>query len=67
LAMVVTEIVGMRPGTWTRDRLSGTDLSGANLSRADLSWAKRISNEELEQEAESREGATIPNGQKYED
>jgi uncharacterized protein YjbI with pentapeptide repeats len=67
LAMMVTEMVGMRPEMWTRDRLSGADLRGANLSRADLSGAKRISNEELEQEAESLEGATMPNGQKYED
>ena len=72
MAMMVTEMVGMRPEMWTRDRLSGADLRGAdlrgaNLSRADLSGAKRISNEELEQEAESLEGATMPNGQKYED
>jgi len=38
-------------------------LSGANLNGANLS----ISNEELEQQAKSLEGATMPNDQKYEE
>jgi uncharacterized protein YjbI with pentapeptide repeats len=42
-------------------RLKGANLSGANLTGANLS----ISNEELEQQAYSLEGATMPNGQKY--
>jgi uncharacterized protein YjbI with pentapeptide repeats len=50
-----------------RADLSYADLSGANLSRADLSDAQRITNEELKQQAYSLEGATMPNGQKYED
>jgi multidrug efflux pump subunit AcrA (membrane-fusion protein) len=47
--------------------LSGADLSGAYMSGADLSGAERITNEELEQQASSLKGATMPNGQKYED
>jgi hypothetical protein len=40
--------------------LSGADLSGANLNRA------KITKRQLEQ-VESLRGATMPNGQKYED
>jgi hypothetical protein len=52
--------------------LHGADLSNANLSNAtlryaDLSGATGITNGELEQRAKSLEGATMPNGQKYED
>jgi Pentapeptide repeats (8 copies) len=54
--------------------LSGADLGKADLRHAllagaDLSGAEGITNEELEQlkQAESLEGATMPNGQKYED
>jgi uncharacterized protein YjbI with pentapeptide repeats len=52
--------------------LRGADLSHANLFAAylrgaDLSEARGITNDELEQEASSLEGATMPNGQKYED
>ncbi len=62
--------------------LSDSDLSGADLRSADLSdaellnadlsddvlsSAQGITNEELEQQAASLEGATMPNGQKYED
>jgi uncharacterized protein YjbI with pentapeptide repeats len=47
--------------------LFGANLSEADLSRADLSGAKGMSNEELEQQAASLEGATMPNVQKYED
>src|SRR5215204_4490547 len=43
-----------------RANLSGADLSGANLKNAN------VTEEQLEQ-AESLEGATMPNGQKYED
>jgi hypothetical protein len=60
--------------------LEGAGLSGADLSVADLSdaylryadlsktnlrGAQGISNEELDQQAETLEGATMPNGQKY--
>jgi uncharacterized protein YjbI with pentapeptide repeats len=47
--------------------LYGTNLSGADLSEANLSGAAGITNEELEQQAASLEGATMINGQKYED
>ena len=43
-----------------RTRLDGADLSGANLTNA------RVAEEQL-REAESLEGATMPDGQKYED
>ena len=43
-----------------RTRLDGADLSGANLTNA------RVTEEQL-REAESLEGATMPDGQKYED
>jgi uncharacterized protein YjbI with pentapeptide repeats len=50
--------------------LSGADLSGADLSGADLSGADlenaTVSKEQLAR-CESLEGATMPNGQKYED
>jgi uncharacterized protein YjbI with pentapeptide repeats len=47
--------------------LTGAQLKGANLNYADLEGAKGITTEELEREAHSLEGATMPNGQKYED
>jgi len=46
-------------------RMSGTQLDGADLSGADLTNAQ-ITKEQL-QEAESLRGATMPNGQSYED
>jgi len=46
--------------------LREADLSGANLSEAGLGEAKGITNEQLEQ-ALYLDGATMPNGQKYED
>jgi uncharacterized protein YjbI with pentapeptide repeats len=47
--------------------LSGADLNGAYLREADLTHVEGVTNEELEQQAYSLEGATMPNGQKYED
>ena len=47
--------------------LSNADLLGADLRGVNLSGAEGITNEELEQQAASLEGATMPNGQKYED
>jgi uncharacterized protein YjbI with pentapeptide repeats len=47
--------------------LQGADLREASLIEADLSGAAGITNEELEQQAISLGGATMPNGQKYED
>ena len=46
--------------------LSGADLSGADLSGADLTGAQGVTQKQLDQAA-SLEGATTPNGQKYED
>ena len=43
------------------------DLSGAALSGAALLDARGKTKKELEQEAATLEGATMPNGQKYED
>jgi uncharacterized protein YjbI with pentapeptide repeats len=47
--------------------LSDANLSAANLRFAELTGAEGITNEELEQQALSLEGATMPDGQKYED
>jgi uncharacterized protein YjbI with pentapeptide repeats len=52
--------------------LSGANLTFANLNDSDLTdalldGAKGITNEVLEQQAETLEGATMPNGQKYEE
>jgi uncharacterized protein YjbI with pentapeptide repeats len=47
--------------------LSGADLSSANLRDADLSDAIGFTEEQLEGEARTLKGATMPNGQKYED
>ena len=46
--------------------LYDADLSGADLSSADLSNAEGVSCQQTER-AKSLEGATMPNGQKYED
>jgi len=71
-----------RLGLKVRKGLKLTDLSGATLSEAqfcnawlhgvklsgaDLEGAKGITTEELVQQAFSLEGATMPNGQKYEE
>jgi uncharacterized protein YjbI with pentapeptide repeats len=52
--------------------LWGADLTRANLTKADLREAdlrgvKGITGEKLEQQASSLRGATMPNGQKYEE
>lgn len=47
--------------------LFGTSFSRADLGGADLSGAQGIIAENLEQQAASLRGATMPNGQKYED
>ena len=47
--------------------LSDADLLNADLSDAVLSSAQGITNEELEQQAATLEGAIMPDGQKYED
>ncbi len=50
-----------------RANLFWANLSEADLSRADLEEAEGITNEQLEQQAKSLKGATMPNGQKYEE
>jgi uncharacterized protein YjbI with pentapeptide repeats len=50
-----------------RANLSKANLKYADLSGADLKGAVGITNEELEQQAKSLEGATMPDGKKYED
>jgi len=47
--------------------LRQADLRNADLAGADLRDAQGVTNEELEQQAYSLEGVTLPNGQKYED
>jgi uncharacterized protein YjbI with pentapeptide repeats len=47
--------------------LRGADLRGADLRGADLRDVQGVTDEELDQQAKSLEGATMPNGQKYED
>jgi uncharacterized protein YjbI with pentapeptide repeats len=49
-----------------RANLRGADLHRADLRRANLRGAKRWTEEQLKQ-AKTLEGATMPNGQKYED
>src|SRR5829696_4872809 len=51
----------------SRANLSDANLSDANLENANLSGADGITNAELEQQADSLEGADMPNGQNYED
>jgi hypothetical protein len=47
--------------------LSGADLRDADLKDADLSGAKGVTNEKLYEQATCLKGATMPNGQKYEE
>jgi hypothetical protein len=47
--------------------LSGADLRGADLRGANLKDAKGVSNERLQQQTKYLKGATMPNGQTYED
>jgi hypothetical protein len=60
-------IISLRGADLSDADLSGAILRDANLRDADLGgFARGVANE-LEQEAETLEGATMPNGQKYED
>jgi uncharacterized protein YjbI with pentapeptide repeats/cell division protein FtsB len=47
--------------------LLNADLSDAVLDNANLTGAEGITNEQLEEQAASLEGANMPNGQKYEE
>ena len=51
----------------SRANLSRANLSRANLSHADVSDAIGFTEEQLQEQARTLEGATMPNGQKYED
>jgi Pentapeptide repeats (8 copies) len=51
----------------SRANLSDAKLGDADLSDADLSDALGITNEELEQQAKTLKGATMPDGQRYQD
>jgi uncharacterized protein YjbI with pentapeptide repeats len=46
----------------SRADLLGADLLGADLSGANLKDAKNITTEELEMQAKSLKGATMPDG-----
>src|SRR5215218_7427389 len=69
--------VDLSGSVWENLDLSWTDLHGAtftetvlhgaDLTNADLTGAIGITNETLEQEVASLAGATMPNGQKYEE
>jgi uncharacterized protein YjbI with pentapeptide repeats len=60
----VTDLSG---ATLREAQFSNAWLHGVNLSGADLKDAKGITTEELVQQAFSIKGATMPDGQKYED
>jgi hypothetical protein len=60
-------VVSLASANLSRVNLFEANLNGANLDRANLSEAAGITNEEIEQHARYLEGATMPNGQKYED
>jgi uncharacterized protein YjbI with pentapeptide repeats len=60
------------PATLSGAQLEGADLHGAflrhaNLSGAKLAGIKGVTAEQLKQQARSLKGATMLNGQKYED
>jgi hypothetical protein len=57
----------LRAADLTLANLISADLSGADLTCADLSGALGITNEELDQQGATLQGATMPDGQKYED
>jgi uncharacterized protein YjbI with pentapeptide repeats len=70
-------VADLRGADLERANLSNADLSfsnlrytllfGANLSEADLTNVSGVTSEELNLMASSLQGATMPNGQKYED
>ena len=59
------KIRGKFPAGLMETDLSGANLRGADLREADLSGAVGITNEELEQQADSLKGATMPDGSKH--
>jgi uncharacterized protein YjbI with pentapeptide repeats len=59
--------IDLRDARLTPTKLSGINLIGADVSHAYLAGVVGITNQGLEQQTEHLEGATMPNGQKYED
>jgi hypothetical protein len=67
LSRAILSRANLREADLRGANLSGAYLAGADLRGADLHDAMFfITNEELEQQAKSLEGATMPNGQSYE-
>jgi hypothetical protein len=66
LYKAVLSNTNLRKANLTGAKLRKADLTGADLTKANLRDAKGISCQQTEQ-AESLEGATMPNGQKYEE
>jgi hypothetical protein len=65
------EGANLKDANLERANLEGANLESANLEDAslacaDLRGARGVTNEELEQQAASLEGVTMPDGQKYE-
>jgi hypothetical protein len=60
-------IISLRGADLSVADLRDADLRNAYLRNTNLRGAQGISNEKLDQQAESLQGATMPNGQKYED
>jgi len=57
----------LTPADLSDANLSNADLTGVYLTGANLRGATGITDEELVQQAKSLKGATMPNGQKYEE
>jgi hypothetical protein len=55
----------LRGANLTSARLEGADLTDAVLTDAVLTGVKGVTNEELESQARSLEGATMPDGSKH--
>jgi uncharacterized protein YjbI with pentapeptide repeats len=59
--------IDLSDGQLVRTKMDGAYLSGADLSGAYLTGVEGVTNEQLERQAYSLKGATMPDGQKYED
>src|SRR5215208_1374261 len=57
--------VDLKSGNLSSADLSEADLSGADLSDANMKGATGVTNQGLEQQARSLEGATMPDGSKH--
>ena len=65
--IIVLSGANLRSANLSLTLLLGANLANTNLTEADLTDAMRVTNEELQQQAASLEGATMPDGQKDED